>query len=650
MIEQDITIRKSQITVALEMMSPSSGKNSVLQLNMGEGKSSVIIPIVAAALANGQRLLRVVVLRSLGAQMYDLLASKLGRLLNRQVYFMPFSRGLNLDAERARRLQGLFEECMTSGGVILTLPEYTLSFQLMCPEKMLKKQFDAGRCLLKSQEWLRAHSRDILDESDEILGVRFELMYSIGSPALVDHHPYRWIIIQYVLKLFAKAVDLLFAQDTPNIAVDYRFRTDSFPIVQITDPELWRQITDTIARQICRGDSEVLPIWKQTQEVKNILVKFITGRPIWPQQRKFIEDYLSESDLIRRSILVVKGMIADGILVFVLRDKRWRVNYGLDLSRTSLSVPYKAKDTPDQRSSWSHTDAAITMTCLSYYYGGLSDQQLFATLKALTAQDNGPEEYARWVSDHPDIPEEHRQLSGVNLTHLSVAASHLFPALRFSKPTIDYYLCQVVFPKEIREFPSKLSLSAWDIAGGNNHLTTGFSGTNDSRYVLPLSIAQQDLPEEQHTNASVLVKLLQPQNQYIGLESLRHTSEVNDAAFLIRTIAEADPPIRVLIDVGAQILELRNEEVAHAWLRQVSTADTDGVVYFNDDNQMMVLDRHGCTELLATSPLYHQLGKCLIYLDESHTRGTDLKLPRNYRAAILLGPKLAKDRLTQGSP
>ena len=30
---------------------PSSGSNTVLQLNMGEGKSSVIVPLVAVALA-----------------------------------------------------------------------------------------------------------------------------------------------------------------------------------------------------------------------------------------------------------------------------------------------------------------------------------------------------------------------------------------------------------------------------------------------------------------------------------------------------------------------------------------------------------------------------------------------------------------------
>jgi len=37
----------------------------------------------------------------------------------------------------------------------------------------------------------------------------------------------------------------------------------------------------------------------------------------------------------------------------------------------------------------------------------------------------------------------------------------------------------------------------------------------------------------------------------------------------------------------------------------------------------------------------------LSLLDEAHTRGTDLKMPANYRAIVTLGPDLTKDRLAQ---
>lgn len=57
-----------------------------MQLNMGEGKSSVIVPIVAAALADGSRVVRVLVAKSQSKQMLQMLMSKLGGLLDRVVY------------------------------------------------------------------------------------------------------------------------------------------------------------------------------------------------------------------------------------------------------------------------------------------------------------------------------------------------------------------------------------------------------------------------------------------------------------------------------------------------------------------------------------------------------------------------------------
>ena len=74
------------------MTTPSSGQNTLVQLNMGEGKSSVIMPMVAAALSDGNQLVRVVVLKSLARQMFSLLLQRLSGLAERQILYLPFSR------------------------------------------------------------------------------------------------------------------------------------------------------------------------------------------------------------------------------------------------------------------------------------------------------------------------------------------------------------------------------------------------------------------------------------------------------------------------------------------------------------------------------------------------------------------------------
>ena len=106
------------------------------------------------------------------------------------------------------------------------------------------------------------------------------------------------------------------------------------------------------------------------------------------------------------------------------------------------------------------------------------------------------------------------------------------------------------------------------------------------------------------------------------------------------------PEIRVLLDVGAQMLDLQNYELAKAWLDV--TPKASAAIYFNDDDELMVGTRDGSTQLLRLSTFAQQLDQCVVYLDDAHTRGTDIKFPSGFRAAVTLGPKVTKDGLVQG--
>lgn len=117
-------------------------------------------------------------------------------------------------------------------------------------------------------------------------------------------------------------------------------------------------------------------------------------------------------------------------------------------------------------------------------------------------------------------------------------------------------------------------------------------------------------------------------------------------AFL-QLVATQQPEIRVLLDVGSQILDLSNREVAKEWLGIV--CDAAGAIYFESDH-LMVLDRNGTILPMSSSALSQQLGRCVVYLTHAHTRGTDLKLPVESRAAVTLSLKVTKDALVQGSP
>ena len=129
----------------MEMMSPRSGENTVMQVNMGEGKSSVIIPIVAAALADGKQLVRVIVPKALTAQMFELLVTRLGELTNRPIYHLPFSRTPEYDERgnvislQIHDLHNLMSQCMAERGIILMQAEHVMSLKLMTVEQHVYK-------------------------------------------------------------------------------------------------------------------------------------------------------------------------------------------------------------------------------------------------------------------------------------------------------------------------------------------------------------------------------------------------------------------------------------------------------------------------------------------------------------------------------
>lgn len=212
----------------------------------------------------------------------------------------------------------------------------------------------------------------------------------------------------------------------------------------------------------------------------------------------------------------------------------------------------------------------------------------------------------------------------------------------------------------MKEFPHKLSASGWDLGAVKKHPTTGFSGTIDSKRLLPLDVHYIDLPEQKGTNAQVLDYLLRPETEVILLppreETRAEDSNVishpsSDAEDLLNVLlARRDPHLRVILDVGAQILELTNAQVAKLWLQKIHAQDesVQAVIYFDDKEEMVILDVGESVESFWTSPYSGQLDTCLVFLDEAHTRGTDLKLPQHYKAAVTLGANLTKDRLVQG--
>jgi hypothetical protein len=596
------------------------------------------------------QLVRIVVAKPQSKQMHHMLVSKLGGIIDRRVFCLPFSRSIKMNSAKVEQIQRMLETCMQTGGVLLVQPEHLLSLKLMGIEQLgsAGNSYDhlTGTQLIRVQTFLNAHSRDIIDESDENFSVKFELIYTIGAQEPVEMSPDRWIVIGSVLSLVQQYAPSVKEADPDGVYLETSGHSGQFPILRILTESATQVLLREVAHRVCENGLHGFATGHQSPSIRAAVFAYITevsfsvevAAPIEQDEIDFFDD------ATKSILLLLRGLFAGGVLAFALGQKRWRVNYGLTSRNppTLLAVPYRAKDSPAPRAEFSHPDIVITLTCLSYYYGGLSRDEVDICLEQLKRSDQADNEFALWAESSPTLPQAFHQLSGINLKDRGQFLEHVFPALRLSKAVIDFYLHSIVFPKEMVEFPQKLSASGWDLARPKTHPVTGFSGTCDSKYVLPLDIQQLDLSEQAHTNATVLKCLLRLQNKVKNLDP-----DV-DSISLLKAVVTSNPSIDVLLDVGALIIEMSNLEVAKKWLELVTDTGKQAAIFIDDDDELRVINRQGFMEPFLTSPYVSHTDACLVFLDEAHTRGIDLRLPDHYRAATTLGPRLTKDSLTQG--
>ena len=153
----------------------------IVQLNMGEGKTRVILPLLVlhwSAPSLDEPVVRLHFLAPLLGEAYDYLHGALtATLFGCPLFLMPFHRDVQLTRGRAELMRGSLERCRRGGGAVLVTPEHRQSLYLKGLE-LLQNDPDAS-AEVKAVE--KVQFRDILDESDELLHHRKQLIYAVGS-------------------------------------------------------------------------------------------------------------------------------------------------------------------------------------------------------------------------------------------------------------------------------------------------------------------------------------------------------------------------------------------------------------------------------------------------------------------------------------
>ncbi|EWY80052.1 hypothetical protein FOYG_16845 [Fusarium oxysporum NRRL 32931] len=615
-------------------------------MNMGQGKTSCITPMAVAVLADRTSLCRLVVPRPLLLQTAQVIQSRIGGLVGRVVRHVPFSRRSPISLETIDLFQAIHKDVRDSGGVMLCLPEHIMSFKLSGLQQMVDGQLKRAKRMMEIQRWLEGSCRDILDESDFTLSAKTQLIYPSGVPMAVDGHPQRWLVIEQLLSLIEGHV--VYLESRFGDSIDILRRHQGYPILHFLRAEVEDNLISLLIDDVCKGRLPQVQFKAEVHtDAQRDVSLIISGMDVdlstWQRAAESLVD-----DVFGLKILyLLRGLISQRLLLTCLK-KRWNVQYGLHPKRAPIAVPFEAKGVPSPTAEYGHPDTALILTYLAFYQTGLTKPQVVQCLQHVIRSDDPSMQYERLV--HGCKLPAHLEHWNYLTVDDDAQMEDLWVHLRFDTSVVNYFLNNFALPAHAKQFEVKMQASGWDIPLVSNNalsknLTTGFSGTNDNKTMLPQTIKQDDLPSLLQTNAEVLSYLLEPRNQkcYQAIDrNGRHLTERG----LLELLREES--IHILVDAGAHILEMENHDVAACWLEIYPNAQ--GAVYFDQNSRIMVRARFQKTPVpLLASPFADNLEDCVVYIDEAHTRGTDLKLPAYAKGAVTLGLGQTKDQTVQAA-
>lgn len=487
-VEEGLQIRPVQYEVAKKLI---DDPGCVVQLNMGEGKTRVILPMLILHWAGkaDQRLLRITALTSLIHELFDFLHSHLcASVLRRKIFSLPFHRDVHLTEEDVKVMISSMKFCSQSGGVLLVAPEHRLSLQLKWHE--LNLAGETTLCDLLDQ-FFALPSRDCLDESDEVLRHKYQLIYAVGSPIPLPEGPDRWNVATALLRVLQDSQRLRSLLSATSVME--HSDCEAFKGLRLIPGDELHAIMPRVRLTILEDLMEDPPYdfaWLKKIRGNSSVIRFLAS----PEADGKILQGIPQDRLT--VMLALRGFLACSVLEHCL-TKRHSVEYGIRRSHGKrLAVPYRASNTPSERSEFGHPDCAILLTLLSYFYDGLSQSELRQAFEALLACDESVQQshYETWfrLSCERMAEEESAGVQRVSMVDLSNENQMdvLYEYFHMNFETIAFWVCHCLFPCETSQYPQKLLANAWHLADNRDGLVGGFSGTDDNHRALPLQVKQ----------------------------------------------------------------------------------------------------------------------------------------------------------------
>ena len=420
----NLCLRKMQVELVRDFMRHvREGRSTVKGMLMGEGKTTVVGPLLALMLADGKRLVISCQPPALLEFSRSIQRSTFSAIMFKRIFTLTLERSSKVDAKLYSKLLNARQ----TGGIVISTPTAIKSIQLKFIELLAAiedstrprhAQMEVEAAELHRTLRLFQSSVLIMDEVDLILHpLKSELNFPIGAKLDLDFAPHRW-------KLPIHLLDAVFFASRGRMSVGFHDSNRAHAILA----QLAQLIQLGYSTRALQRNPHVvlLNVEFYHEQLKPVLMDWLL---LWLESQHLsglseeqIKAYILHGSTGDVKLTAAVEALSPKMLKMLNLSRDWlgsymphvlskidRVSFGLlnadDLrrakaldafmpsSRAVLAVPFVGKDVPSRSSEFAHPDIIIGLTILAYRYEGLRESDfhdIIASLRSTLTKEIGP--------------------------------------------------------------------------------------------------------------------------------------------------------------------------------------------------------------------------------------------------------------------
>lgn len=632
-----IILRKGQVETFRDM---ASNPNAVRQLNMGGGKSKVILPLLAKRKATGQNLVMLI----LPDELYETNCRDLDitnrMLFGQEMHRFVFNRATekNLEALQLQHLRLL--KTIEQKGFVMTTKRSMLSFrnafieklhalQRLHPNDILQKE----RLLAEIREMnsilylFKNHMDMIADEVDACLDIRKEVNFSLGATTTIDQTK-KDVSIQ-MMETVLQAEEGILSKLKENLI---RNTQGSFSAAEID--QCMEEIAKKFRQKTCPSFDE------------KGFIDYMMDRPEGFKIKLEVDKLKKTNVQLYQQITALKGFIHQGFGNTLKRVGR--VNYGRDPVSGIWTIPFKASEAPQIGSEFDDEIERIAFTVQDYIQFGVNYKQVYQKIAELHMRATQELRVAKEDPDNlmsindtqaaSDFQELMKKIdptgkAGTKLTLSAVAAPKRIQALVDSinsSPESRLYYASNMVLNQMQQTNIQINSNSSDLTDMALHFS-GFTGTPYNLHTFNDKIeGEKNLGVDGQTWALML-------SRNIPIQTFDFDAKKPADSLLSELKIVGNH--QAVIDTGAYLRGVTNETFIDKAFKHAKDKNIklEGGIYFDQSGKIVKKTSLTSAALPLEAAPETDLKHTLTLYDQAHTVGADIKQWKKAVAVVTIG-------------